>query len=523
MRARHGGGLRGRPRARRGLPGAVPVRGRGRARSPPHRQPLTRDAAARVLQRLRAWPSPSPARQLCFRPCGVQRSSWRRWRSLPQRTAAPPAVTAQATPVERRRAAGSDADRDRRHGDLPLGARRRRHRGRAGRPAHLRGRPLHRDGDRHQPTRRDLRRRRSRSPPRGSHLVGPGAAALPAARPVPRQARSRGQGRAARALPKRDADRDRERGPRREVLSSAAASAPGRALHRPLRGSASRTRVALAVRPWLDTAFSGSGRLGRRSSLLVRRTPGHGGNRERQGLARPPARAPAAPSTAACACALPTGSAGAFRVRWPDSRLAQATCAARRVLERIVFATVARACGSAGPERLRARPPAPRPPLRARPRRRLLRPGRHSTRSSPSRSCTTCRARAAWTRASGSSSSGPGSRSARYPGDHVEVSKGRQVLFLVRDGKVALIVQVSTGAHRQHAARALARLQQGAGLQRQGDVLTRPSSSAPSRSTATTSVPPVSREPRLRAHPAVGRDCVSTRWSTTARTSLSTW
>jgi hypothetical protein len=35
---------------------------------------------------------------------------------------------------------------------------------------------------------------------------------------------------------------------------------------------------------------------------------------------------------------------------------------------------------------------------------------------------------------------------ARFPGTHVEVSKGRQVLFLVRDGKVALIVQVSTGA-----------------------------------------------------------------------------
>ena len=36
---------------------------------------------------------------------------------------------------------------------------------------------------------------------------------------------------------------------------------------------------------------------------------------------------------------------------------------------------------------------------------------------------------------------------ARYPsGNHVEVSKGRQVLFLVRDGQVALIVPVSTGA-----------------------------------------------------------------------------
>ena len=35
---------------------------------------------------------------------------------------------------------------------------------------------------------------------------------------------------------------------------------------------------------------------------------------------------------------------------------------------------------------------------------------------------------------------------ARYAGDHVEVSKERQVLFVVRGGKVALIVPVSTGA-----------------------------------------------------------------------------
>jgi L,D-transpeptidase catalytic domain/Putative peptidoglycan binding domain/PKD domain len=34
----------------------------------------------------------------------------------------------------------------------------------------------------------------------------------------------------------------------------------------------------------------------------------------------------------------------------------------------------------------------------------------------------------------------------RYAGDHVEVSKERQVLFLVRDGRVALVVPVSTGA-----------------------------------------------------------------------------
>jgi PKD repeat protein len=35
---------------------------------------------------------------------------------------------------------------------------------------------------------------------------------------------------------------------------------------------------------------------------------------------------------------------------------------------------------------------------------------------------------------------------ARYPGDHIEVSKGLQVLFVVRDGQVALVSTVSTGA-----------------------------------------------------------------------------
>jgi L,D-transpeptidase catalytic domain/Putative peptidoglycan binding domain/PKD domain len=35
---------------------------------------------------------------------------------------------------------------------------------------------------------------------------------------------------------------------------------------------------------------------------------------------------------------------------------------------------------------------------------------------------------------------------AHYPGNHVEVDKTRQVMFVVRDGKVALIVAVSTGA-----------------------------------------------------------------------------
>jgi lipoprotein-anchoring transpeptidase ErfK/SrfK len=34
---------------------------------------------------------------------------------------------------------------------------------------------------------------------------------------------------------------------------------------------------------------------------------------------------------------------------------------------------------------------------------------------------------------------------ARYPGTHLEVSKGRQVLFVVANGRVTLVVHVSTG------------------------------------------------------------------------------
>jgi peptidoglycan hydrolase-like protein with peptidoglycan-binding domain len=35
---------------------------------------------------------------------------------------------------------------------------------------------------------------------------------------------------------------------------------------------------------------------------------------------------------------------------------------------------------------------------------------------------------------------------ARYPGDHVEIDKTRQVLFVVRGGQVSLVVATSTGA-----------------------------------------------------------------------------
>ena len=132
--------------------------------------------------------------------------------------------------------------------------------------------------------------------------------------------------------------------------------------------------VALAVRPGLDTAFSGSGRLGTPLSLLVRERPATAGTvsvkvwrghrlvagRSFHGRLR---------------LRLPTGSRGRLP-RAADaatgSRLPRRPARARADrLRPVARARLGR------PERLRARPPAARPPLRARPRRRLLRPGRH--------------------------------------------------------------------------------------------------------------------------------------------------
>jgi hypothetical protein len=200
--------------------------------------------------------------------------------------------------------------------------------------------------------------------------------------------------------------------------------------------------VALAVRPGLDTAFSGSGRLGTPLSLLVRERPATAGTvsvkvwrghrliagRSFHGRLR---------------LRLPTGSAGAFRVRL-TLQPASGYLAARRVLERIVFAPTL-GPGSAGPSAFELD-------------RRLhdlhYALGRidgyygqddidavfafQKLHDLPRTGRVDVRFWIELQRA--------GIPQARYPGDHVEVSKGRQVLFLVRDGKVALIVQVSTGA-----------------------------------------------------------------------------
>jgi len=200
--------------------------------------------------------------------------------------------------------------------------------------------------------------------------------------------------------------------------------------------------VALAVRPGLDTAFHGSGRLGTPLSLLVRERPATAGTvsvkvwrghrlvagRSFHGRLR---------------LRLPTGSAGAYRVRL-TLRPAPGFVAARRVLERIVF-TPSLGPGSAGASAFELD-------------RRLHELHYALGRVDGYYGQDDVDAVVAFQKLHGLPRTGrvdtrfwielqrAGIPQARYLGDHVEVSKGRQVLFLVRDGKVALILPVSTGA-----------------------------------------------------------------------------
>jgi PKD repeat protein len=201
-------------------------------------------------------------------------------------------------------------------------------------------------------------------------------------------------------------------------------------------------QVALSVRPGLDTSFSGSGRLGTPLALLVRERPAAAGtvsvkvwrgnrlvaSRAFQGRLR---------------LRLATASPGAYRVRL-TLQPAAGYLAAKRVLQRIVFApslepgssgasayeldrrlhqlhyALGRVDGYYGQDDVDA-------VFAFQKLHGLARTGRVDARF--------------WVELQ--SAAIP---QARYPGNHVEISKGRQVLFLVRDGKVALTTHVSTGA-----------------------------------------------------------------------------
>jgi hypothetical protein len=207
-------------------------------------------------------------------------------------------------------------------------------------------------------------------------------------------------------------------------------------------GDAVSNAIGLAVRPGLDTGFSGSGQLGRPLSLLVRARPAVAGavtvrvaragrlvaKRTFHGRLRIP---------------LATARAGAYRIR-VTLQPAPGYLAARRALERIVFLPLL-GPGSAGPSAYELD-------------RRLdelhFALGRvdgyygsddidavtafQKLHGLPRTGTVDSRV---WRVLQGAHVPQP-----RHPGTHVEVSKGRQYLFWVRDGEVQLVVNVSTGA-----------------------------------------------------------------------------
>jgi hypothetical protein len=207
------------------------------------------------------------------------------------------------------------------------------------------------------------------------------------------------------------------------------------------RGAVSNP-VVLAVRPGLDTTFRGSGQLGHRLSFFARARPASAGTltvRVWRGKRLVKARS----GRGRLQVALSTRSAGAYRVN-VSLRPAPGYVFARRALERIVFLPTLSA-GSAGPSVYELD-------------RRLNELHYALGRVDSYFGGDDVDAVIAFQKLHGlPRTGGVDTRfwaelqraqvpQARYPGDHVEVSKGRQVLFLVRDGKVALVLPVSTGA-----------------------------------------------------------------------------
>jgi N-acetylmuramoyl-L-alanine amidase len=207
-------------------------------------------------------------------------------------------------------------------------------------------------------------------------------------------------------------------------------------------GAVSNT-VVLAVRPGLDTAFRGSGQLGHRLSFLARSRPAGAGRltvrvwrgrhlvKVRSGRGR-------------LQIALSTRSVRAYRVN-VSLEPAAGYVQAHRALERIVFLPSLSA-GSAGPSVYELD-------------RRLNELHYALSQVDGYFGRDDVDAVTAFQKLHGLPRTGAVDARfwialqraqvprARYPsGDHVEVSKGRQVLFLVRDGKVTLVVPVSTGA-----------------------------------------------------------------------------
>ena len=201
-------------------------------------------------------------------------------------------------------------------------------------------------------------------------------------------------------------------------------------------------QVALAVRPRLDTSFSGSGRLGTPLALIVRERPATAGTVSAK-VWRGNRLVASRSFKGRLRLRLATGNAGAYRIRL-TLQPATGYLGAKRVLERIVFAP-SLGPGSAGPSAYE---------LDRRLHQLHYALGRvdgyygqddvdavyafQKLHGLPRTGRVDARFWGELQRAS--------IPQARYPGTHIEVRKGRQVLFVVDNGEVALVVQVSTGA-----------------------------------------------------------------------------
>jgi PKD repeat protein len=200
--------------------------------------------------------------------------------------------------------------------------------------------------------------------------------------------------------------------------------------------------VALAVRPGLDTAFRGSGRLGARLSLVVRERPATAGAVSMR-VWRDGKLVASRSFRGKLALRLPTRIPGEYRVRVAVAP-APGYVAVARTLRRFVVApslgpgssglsafaldrrlhelhyALARVDGYYGQDDVDAVTAFQK-------LHDLARTGRVDGR--------------VWTELDRATVP-----RARYPGNHIEVSKGSQVLLVVRDGEVALVSTVSTGA-----------------------------------------------------------------------------
>ena len=202
-------------------------------------------------------------------------------------------------------------------------------------------------------------------------------------------------------------------------------------------------QITLAVRPGLDTAFRGSGQLGHPLSLLVRSRPAAAGTVTVR-ISRGGRLLRSRSFRGRLRIRLATSRAGAYRVR-VTLRPSAGYLGARRLLEQIVFVPRL-APGSAGASAFE---------LDRRLHELHFALGRVDGYYGPD----DIDAVIAFQKLHGLPRTGSVDsrvwrelqrahvpRALHPHGDHVEVSKGRQVLFLVRDGEVALIVPVSTGA-----------------------------------------------------------------------------